>query len=129
MAFAIGAAANEKLLNPKRMRNASQRKEYMKPTPPIAASPIRHEIVARADHRNAPQVEQSYHCGSIDEFKPRGGKITPSFRDLSGGYFNYEAPRAFATEAVVFGAILLTVIVPLITSANAVIHLLRSVNL
>lgn len=89
----------------------------------------RHELISHRQRINAPAVEQSFRAGSIDEFKSRGGKYTPSFRDLSGGYFNNEAPRAFATEAAVFGAILLTVIVPLINSASAVMHLVRSFTL
>ena len=74
-----------------------------------------------------PKIDCAFRPSSIDDFGGRGKTIR--FRDLSGGYFNDEAPRAFASEAVVFGAILLTVVVPLINSASAVMDLVRAFSL
>jgi hypothetical protein len=74
-----------------------------------------------------PKIDCAFRSNSIDDFGGHGKTIR--FRDLSGGYFNHEAPRAFATEAAVFGAILLTVIVPLINSASAVMHMVRALSL
>jgi hypothetical protein len=74
-----------------------------------------------------PKIDCAFRSSSIDDFRPRGGKVR--YRDLSGGYFKYEAPRAFATEAALFGVILLTVIVPLINSASAVMHMVRAFSL
>lgn len=71
-----------------------------------------------------PKIDRAYRSSSIDDFGGRGKTIR--FRDLSGGYFKHEAPRAFATEAAVFGAMLLTVMVPLINSASAVMELVRA---
>ena len=93
----------------------------MKPTPQ------NDNIRSRNRGFRIPKIDCALRPSSIDDFGGRGKTIR--FRDLSGGYFNYEAPRAFATEAVVFGAILLTVVVPLINSASAVMDLVRAFSL
>ena len=93
----------------------------MKPTPQ------NHEPRSRRGRFATPKIDCAFRSSSIDDFGPRGGKVR--YRDLSGGYFKYEAPRAFATEAALFVVILLTVIVPLINSASAVMHILRAFTL
>lgn len=95
----------------------------MKPTPQIAP-----RLRSRRERNCTPRIECAFRPDSIDEFGARGERKA-RFRDLSGGYFNYEAPRAFATEAAVFGVILLTVIVPLVNSASAVMQLVKSFSL
>src|SRR3954469_12659041 len=93
----------------------------MKPTPQNLA------LRSRSGRLAMPKTDCAFRSNSADDFGPRGGKVR--YRDLSGGYFKYEAPRAFATEAALFGVILLTVIVPLINSASAVMHMVRAFSL
>ncbi|MFL6585155.1 MAG: hypothetical protein ACJ8KU_11640 [Chthoniobacterales bacterium] len=94
----------------------------------MKTTPHTSQPLARRGRGAMPRIEYSFQADSRHDFGPRAGKSQPSFRDLSGGYFNYEAPRAFATEAALFGVILLTVIVPLINSASAVMDLVRAFN-
>jgi hypothetical protein len=54
------------------------------------------------------------------------GSRRPSIRAISQDYFKNEAPHSFATEAALFGVIVLTAAVPLINSASALVHLVRS---
>ncbi len=93
----------------------------MKPTPQ------NDNIRSRSRGLRMPKTDCAYRSSSINDFGGRGKTIR--FRDLSGGYFNDEAPRAFATEAAVFGAILLTVVAPLINSATAVMDMVRAFSL
>jgi hypothetical protein len=98
----------------------------MKPTPQISQ---RHSATRDAHRSAMPKIDYSFRADSLDEYTPCGGHCAPSFRDISGEYFQDEAPRAFAAEAFVFGAIVLTVIVPLINSASAIMQLVRSFSL
>ena len=50
----------------------------------------------------------------------------PSFRAISQDYFKNEAPHSFVREAGLFSVIVLIVAVPLLQSAHAVVHLVRS---
>ncbi len=51
---------------------------------------------------------------------------SPSFRNISRDYFDTEAQRDFLTEAAVFGTMLVTAAVPIISGAYAVIELCRA---
>ena len=53
----------------------------------------------------------------------------PSFRAISQDYFKKEARHSFAGEAALFSVIVLTVAVPLLQNANAVVHLVRSIGM
>jgi hypothetical protein len=50
-----------------------------------------------------------------------------SIRAISNEYFKNEARSTFATEAAFFSVIVMTAAVPLITTALALVHLVRSV--
>ena len=50
----------------------------------------------------------------------------PSFRAISQDYFKNEAPHSFVREAGLFSVIVVIVAVPLLQSAHAVVHLIRS---
>ena len=52
----------------------------------------------------------------------------PSFFKISNDYFADEAPRSFAVEAVVFSALILTAILPIVNSAQAVATLIHHVG-
>lgn len=50
----------------------------------------------------------------------------PSFRAISQDYFKNEAPRSFASEAALFSVIVMSAALPIINSASALVHLVRS---
>jgi hypothetical protein len=50
----------------------------------------------------------------------------PSFRAISQEYFRNEAPRIFAGEAALFCVIVITAALPILNSAGALVHLVRS---
>ena len=54
------------------------------------------------------------------------GSREPSFRAISQDYFKNEAPGSFAGEAALFSVIVLSVAVPLLHSAIALVHLVRA---
>jgi hypothetical protein len=60
----------------------------------------------------------------------RGGRSYPSrhasIRAVSHDYFKNEARTMFVTEAAVFSVIVITAAVPLINTAMALVHLVRS---
>jgi hypothetical protein len=89
----------------------------MKPTIPL------HE--GRGFHQ--PKTDYSYYAGSMSNRGGRGyGSRRASIRAVSCEYFKNEARSMFATEAAFFGVIVMTAAVPLINSASALIHLVRS---
>jgi len=71
-----------------------------------------------------PNTDQHYQVASMPS---RGGRFRrPSIRAVSNDYFKNEARSTFATEAAVFSVIAMTVAVPLIYTAMALVHLVRS---
>jgi hypothetical protein len=54
------------------------------------------------------------------------GSRQPSFRSISQDYFKYEARKSYAGEAALFVVIVMTAAVPIINSASALLHLVRS---
>jgi hypothetical protein len=75
-----------------------------------------------------PKTDYSYHAAAMPS---RGGRSyrsrCASIRAVSHDYFKNEARSLFATEAAFFGVIVITAAVPLISAANALLHLVRSV--
>ena len=75
-----------------------------------------------------PKTDYSYHAGSMSN---RGGRRfgsgPASIRAISNDYFKNEARCMFATEAAFFSVIVITAAVPLINTAMALVHLVRSV--
>ena len=82
------------------------------------------------NERNAltmPKTDCSYQVGSMPSRGGRSyGKRRASIRAISHEYFKNEARSTFATEAAFFSVIVMTAAVPLIYSAMALIHLVRS---
>lgn len=79
--------------------------------------------------RSFPQTDHSYQsstllggCGKRVEFHG------PSFLEISNRYFADEAPRSFAVEAGVFAALILTAVLPIVNSVQAVATLIHSVS-
>jgi hypothetical protein len=72
-----------------------------------------------------PKIDSNYQVASMPN---RGGKSSrgASIRAVSHDYFKNEARSTFATEAAFFSVIVMTAAVPLIYSAMAMVHLVRS---
>ena len=71
-----------------------------------------------------PKTDCNYQVGSMSS---RGRRFRgASIRAVSNDYFKNEARSTFATEAAFFSVIVMTAAVPLIYSAMAVVHLVRS---
>jgi hypothetical protein len=77
------------------------------------------------DGLRMPKTDCNYQIGSMPN---RGGNSSrrASIRAVSHDYFENEARSTFATEAAFFSVIVMTSAVPLIYSAMAVFHLVRS---
>ena len=75
-----------------------------------------------------PKTDCSYQAAAMSS---RGGRRygsrRPSIRAVSCEYFKNEARSIFAAEAAFFAVIVITAAVPLISAANALLHLVRSV--
>jgi hypothetical protein len=100
----------------------------MKTTPQIQDLNQRHASDPRASRhgRSFPQTDQSYQsstllggCGTPVKFHG------PSFLEISNRYFADEAPRSFAVEAGVFAALILTAVLPIVNSVQAVATLIH----
>ena len=73
-----------------------------------------------------PKTDCNFQVGSS---MPNRGGNSPrraSIRAVSHDYFENEARSTFATEAAFFSVIVMTAAVPLIYSAMAMVHLVRS---
>jgi hypothetical protein len=74
-----------------------------------------------------PKTDYGYQAASMPNRGGRGqGSRRASIRAVSHEYFKNEARTMFATEAAFFSVIVMTAAVPLINSATAVFHLVRS---
>jgi hypothetical protein len=75
-----------------------------------------------------PKTDSNFQVGSMPS---RGGRHFgsrhASIRAVSNDYFKNEARSMFATEAAFFSVIVMTAAVPLIYTAMAMVHLVRSV--
>ena len=77
------------------------------------------------DARKFPFVEYNYQASSLENLTGRCVKMSNSFRDISREYFDVEANHDFLSNAAIFGALILSSLVPIAASASAVIHLCR----
>jgi hypothetical protein len=74
-----------------------------------------------------PKTDYSYQAPSVANMGGRCfGSRRPSFRSISQDYFKYEARPSFVSEAALFTVIVITAAVPIINSASALLHLVRS---
>lgn len=74
-----------------------------------------------------PQTDYSYQGDSVANMGGRCfGSRRPSFRSISQDYFKNEARHSFAGEAALFAVIVMTAAVPILNSASALLHLVRS---
>jgi hypothetical protein len=103
----------------------------MKTTPQVLNLNQRYESdpLASRDGRSFPQTDQGYQsstlvggCGTPAKFQG------PSFFEISNHYFADEAPRSFAVEAGIFTALILTALLPIVNSVQAVANLIHSIG-
>jgi len=74
-----------------------------------------------------PKTDYSFQAASVTKGGGRCfGACRPSFRTISQDYFKNEEPRSFAGEAALFVVIVMTAALPIISSASALLHLVRS---
>jgi hypothetical protein len=75
-----------------------------------------------------PKTDCNYQVGSMPSRGGRDfGSRHASIRAVSNDYFKNEARSIFATEAAFFSVIVITAAVPLINTAMALAHLVRSI--
>jgi hypothetical protein len=75
-----------------------------------------------------PKTDCNYQAASMPHCGGRGnGSRRASIRAISNDYFKNEARSTFVTEAAFFSVIVMTAAVPLIYTAMALVHLVRSV--
>ena len=79
--------------------------------------------------RRLPVTDFNYHSVTLDGYNGRCAKTgEPSFHTISRDYFKDEARHDFLAEAIVFASILATAALPLLQGAQAVVHLIRTIN-
>ena len=87
----------------------------------------RDSFAPRADHP-FPLTDCNYHSVALGGYSNGCARAeVPSFLNISRDYFKNEARSMFATEAAFFSVIVVTAAVPLINTAMAMVHLVRSV--
>jgi hypothetical protein len=75
-----------------------------------------------------PKTDSNYQVASMPSRGGRGyDSRHASIRAISHDYFKNEARSMFVTEAAFFSVIVITAAVPLINTAMALVHLVRSV--
>jgi len=81
------------------------------------------------DARKVPFVEYNYQASSLEDLSGRCVKISNSFRDISRDYFATEENNDFVSNAAIFGALILSALVPIAASASEMVHLVRTLPL
>ena len=81
------------------------------------------------NERKGPRMPKTDCSFQVASMPSRGGSNSrrASIRAISNDYFKNEARSTFATEAAFFSVIVMTAAVPLIYTAMALVHLVRSV--
>jgi hypothetical protein len=90
-------------------------KENMKPT-----------SITNQNARPFPLVDYHYHTATLGKITGRCVRTSKSFRDISRDYFDIEADHDFLSDTAVFVALIGAAIVPIVSSAFAVIDLWRT---
>jgi hypothetical protein len=90
----------------------------MKPTP-----------VTNQNARQFPLVDYHYHKATLGRCGGRSVKAPQSFHHISRDYFDIEANHDFLSEAAVFATLIVTVAVPIVAVASAVLQLCRMLPL
>jgi hypothetical protein len=79
------------------------------------------------DARKFPFVDYHYQTSSLGNFTRRCAKTSSkSFRDISRNYFEVEENHDFLSNAAIFAALIGSAMVPIVSSASAIIQLCRT---
>jgi len=100
----------------------------MKPTFQTPELRQRRDSFANFRKAPAPLTDFCFQAGSAGDFYGSPGKGFPSFRGISKDYFRNEARSHFASEAVFFGLIVVTVAVPVIQAIYGLFHLFNGIS-
>ena len=75
--------------------------------------------------RQFPLIDYHYHTATLGRVSGCCVKAPKSFHDISRDYFDIEANHDFLSEAAVFATLIVTVAVPIVAVASAVLQLCR----
>ena len=103
----------------------------MKTTPQILDLKVRHGSDARASRhgRTFPPTDHNYQTSTLPGSCGQPVKFHgPAFSEISSRYFADEEPRSFAVEAGIFAALILTAILPIVNSVQAVATLIPHIG-
>ena len=89
--------------------------------------------IANASRQNRgpsfPLTDFNFHSITLEGAAGRCARqSSPAFRNISRSYFETEAQHDFLAEASVFAVIMVTVAVPLLSGAHAVLNLVRALG-
>ena len=76
-----------------------------------------------------PLVDYHYQTSTLGNCAGHCARTSKSWREISRDYFDGEANHDFLSNVAVFGILIVTAAVPIITGVNAVIALVRTLPL
>ena len=79
--------------------------------------------------RKFPLVDYHYHAPMLNGSSAACVQTSKSLRDITRDYFDAEATREFISEAAVFAALIVMVIMPIVTGISAMLQLLSTLPL
>jgi hypothetical protein len=85
--------------------------------------------ITNQNARQLPLVDYHYHTATLGKITGHCVRTPNSFRDISRDYFDGEANRDFVGDTALFVTLLLSVVVPIVSGASAVLDLCRALPL
>jgi hypothetical protein len=99
----------------------------MKPTIQFNEKSRRDSSDRSSRQSSFPKTDYSFQAASVAKGGGRCfGSHRTSFRTISQDYFKNEARWSFASEAALFSIIVMTAALPILSSASALVYLVRS---
>ena len=79
-------------------------------------------------NRRSPIADYNYHSLALESFRANCGRASVrSFWNITGDYLKNEARHEFLGEAALFGVLVVTAFLPLISNAHALMELVRAI--
>jgi hypothetical protein len=103
----------------------------MKPTLLMTCDASRRDLFfpTTRKRRQSLITDYNYHSGTLEHSSAnRAPTSTRSFWNITGDYVKNEARHDFLGEAALFGTIILTAFLPLISNAHALMEFLRAIS-
>lgn len=103
----------------------------MKPTSTTIDNASRHDSFdpIRRKRRRSPITDYNYHSVPFEHSSAAYASTSPrSFWNITGDYFKNEARYEFLGEAAVFGVIIVTAFLPLLSNGHALMEFIRVVS-